>query len=358
MSSCRPTAVKRRTLSMTTDQILPPQPLTHALVIITNRCNARCTFCQYASIPTKAATDEPAKKWIAAISRLRQAGTQRLVISGGEPLLHQSCNDIVRYSASVMQKVILCTNGTPLDASSMLLMDHSSLQWNISLHGADEVTHDSVTGTPGGFSHITALLDKLTQHSIASTVAFNTTCHDALTDYRPLIRLAEQLQVGQITINPVWSQSAGNCHANAQDLSQAVKDREYAEKHGLSLIDLRIPDVIRSPGCHEVLTGMLINPSGECYPCMHAADGFYPDHTRSFGNAFREPIQSIRSSPRYIEFCRQGYHRNASCCTACHAPVRRSSLYEYLKWSQSTIQTPVPHNTNKAAMPQGGMHYG
>jgi|GEM_PF-2066475 len=343
---------------MPTDQILPLQPLTHALVIITNRCNARCTFCQYASIPTKVSADVPAKEWIAAISQLQQAGTQRLVISGGEPLLHQGLNDIVRYAASMMQKVILCTNGTLLDASSMLLMDHSSLQWNISLHGADDVTHDRVTGTPGGFSHITALLDNLTQRSMASNVAFNTTCHDALTDYRPLIRLAGQLQVRQITINPVWSQSAGNCHANAQDLSQAVKDREYAEKQGLSLIDLRIPDVIGSPGCHEVLTGMLIDPSGECFPCMHAANGFYPDHALSFGNVFREPIQSIRSSPRYIEFCSQGYQRNADCCTSCHAPVRRSSLYEYLKWSKSTIQKPVQHNTNQAAMPQGGMQYG
>ncbi len=343
---------------MSADTGLLPHPLTHALMIITNQCNARCAFCQFASMPSPVTADAPTGQWIDAIAGLREAGAGRVVISGGEPLLHKGFNDIARFAAALMDRVIICTNGILLDAPAMHLSERPSLQWNISLHGADAATHDRLTGISGAFDRITGMLNDLTKRGLPSPIAINTTCHDALTDYRPLIRLAERLQARQLTINPVWNKTKGNCHANAHNLSQAFKDRAYAEERGLRMIDLRIPDVITPPGCYEVLTGMLINPSGECFPCMNAASGFYPDNSRSFGNVFQKSIGTIRSSQQYRTFCRQGYRRSNGCCTTCHAPVRRSSLYEYLKSGTSGIPAPVQHNINKAVMPQGGKHYG
>ncbi|TNJ34167.1 radical SAM protein [Prosthecochloris vibrioformis] len=329
-------------------------PLTHAMVLLTNRCNATCSFCECARLE-RASVEHPAEPWISTIAQLHRAGARRVVISGGEPLLHPGFTRITEYAASIMKRVIICTNGILLDSCDPSLFSIPSLQWTISVHSADAAHHDAITDVPGAFARIERFLAEVHAHrATAARFAFNATCCDVLTDFRPLIAFAARTGVEQLTINPLWSAEKGNCPRHLEDLSQAERDRAFAEASGVKVLDFRFPSNVSPPGCYEVLSGMVINPQGECFPCMNAAGGFRADSGFSYGNALSGSIADIRSSQRYRDVLELGHRRSLDFCSTCHAPVRQSSLYEYLQLSTSGALSPFLHHQNKAIMPQGG----
>lgn len=78
---------------------------------ITNRCNFNCKYCQ---VPKQRNPDLPTKKVLSLIDQLASAGTQRLGIQGGEPLLRDDIRKIIDYAKEKGIFVTIGSNGALL----------------------------------------------------------------------------------------------------------------------------------------------------------------------------------------------------------------------------------------------------
>ena len=90
----------------------PAPSLRYLLLHITDRCNLSCRHC---FLGDSGRTDLPLPDVIAAVDELEQLQGLRLMISGGEPLLHRDFWKINDLIAERDLRPILLSNGTLLD---------------------------------------------------------------------------------------------------------------------------------------------------------------------------------------------------------------------------------------------------
>lgn len=90
-----------------------------AYIFVTESCNLQCKFCsmrsdQKGSKPQIAMTESLVEEKV--IPLLKRIIPRKIIISGGEPLLHKNiCSIIRKISTSLKTRIILQTNGTLLD---------------------------------------------------------------------------------------------------------------------------------------------------------------------------------------------------------------------------------------------------
>ncbi len=133
----------------------------HLIILLTNRCPLRCRGC---SSPDWARTNRDREltldDWIAVVEQARELGAQRLLISGGEPLLRaKDALALVAFASSSGMRTALMTSGHGLD--SALLGELHALGLNeisTSLDGATPAVHDAWRGVAGNHAQVLALL--------------------------------------------------------------------------------------------------------------------------------------------------------------------------------------------------------
>ncbi|MDP2939651.1 MAG: radical SAM protein [Candidatus Omnitrophota bacterium] len=77
---------------------------------VTNNCNSRCSYC-YAKYYEREHKDLDTKSVFYIIDELAKAGTQRLSLVGGEPLLRKDIGQIIDYIKSKGMECTMTTNG-------------------------------------------------------------------------------------------------------------------------------------------------------------------------------------------------------------------------------------------------------
>ncbi len=144
------------------------RPLT-ALLELTYRCNLLCSFCYNAPKARKELTGD---QWIAALDKLKAAGTFKVNLSGGEPFCHK---DFFRIAEAVRARGLVLTAYT----NAVLLADKdraaryaalAPFNTEVSLHGANAATHDRLTGIRGSFDKLMVALDHLSQLGVKVTL--------------------------------------------------------------------------------------------------------------------------------------------------------------------------------------------
>jgi MoaA/NifB/PqqE/SkfB family radical SAM enzyme len=88
---------------------------------ITNLCNARCEFCNFAV--DRMPVDQRASVTLAQAQRaleiLRRQGVGYIVFVGGEPFAHPDLRAMVRHAASLGMAPMICTNGSLLTPENL-----------------------------------------------------------------------------------------------------------------------------------------------------------------------------------------------------------------------------------------------
>ena len=161
---------------------------------VTERCNARCGFCDYWKTPASARDDELASYVDAA----RFFRPMLVTWTGGEPLLRRDLEQLVAgVNAAVRLKyVTLITHGGLLTAERARSLWAAGVhQFNISLDYLDE-RHDRARGIPGLTAKIMRAVPAMRAAGI-DNVRFNTVIKDDnLGEIMPIIRTAEELGCG------------------------------------------------------------------------------------------------------------------------------------------------------------------
>ncbi len=92
---------------------------------VTDQCNLDCAYCtEYDNSRPHPSLDD-LKKWV---SKIRELGTMRIALVGGEPLVHPNIVELVRYCRELGFATSLTTNGFLLTRKLVVELEDAGLQ--------------------------------------------------------------------------------------------------------------------------------------------------------------------------------------------------------------------------------------
>ncbi|MFC1716164.1 radical SAM protein [Candidatus Poribacteria bacterium] len=121
-----------------------------AHMIMTKRCNLRCTYYEAWRVPPNP-NELSTSEWFKVIDKLDELGVYVLSFTGGEPLLKPGVFDIIRYSRSEGFYTRLTSNGTLTERLYEDLLDSGVNSISVSLDSAEPDTQDRLSGVAGGW---------------------------------------------------------------------------------------------------------------------------------------------------------------------------------------------------------------
>ena len=120
-------------------RLLDRKPLQCSLYV-TDRCNLDCAYCtEYDNSRPHPSLDD-LKKWI---RKIRELGTMRIALVGGEPLVHPNIVELVRYCRELGFATSLTTNGFLLTRKLVAELEDAGLQ--VMQISVDRMTPSAIT---------------------------------------------------------------------------------------------------------------------------------------------------------------------------------------------------------------------
>ena len=118
---------------------------------VTDRCNLDCAYCTEYDNSRPHPNLEDLKKWI---RKIRELGTMRIALVGGEPLVHPNIVEIVRYCRELGFATSLTTNGFLLTRELVAQLEDAGLQ-------VMQISVDRMTPSPITKKSFKTILPKL-----------------------------------------------------------------------------------------------------------------------------------------------------------------------------------------------------
>ena len=187
---------------------------------VTQRCNARCGFCDYWKTDASA-KDHEARSFADAA---RYFNPMLVAFTGGEPLLRRDLEALVDAVASALRLkyIMLLTHGGMLTTERAWSLWNAGInQFNISLDYLD-ARHDAARGIPGLARKILGTVSDMRAAGIDS-IRFNTVIkRDNLDEIMPIVRRAAELRCG-VNLSVYTDAKNGNReHLLADDTHERV----------------------------------------------------------------------------------------------------------------------------------------
>lgn len=131
-------------------RLVDRKPLQCSLYV-TDRCNLDCAYCtEYDNSRPHPSLDD-LKKWI---RKIRELGTMRIALVGGEPLVHPNIVEVVRYCRELGFATSLTTNGFLLTRKLVADLEDAGLQ-------VMQISVDRMTPSPITKKSFKTILPKL-----------------------------------------------------------------------------------------------------------------------------------------------------------------------------------------------------
>lgn len=248
-------------------------------IAVTYRCNLKCNFCYVGKNNNNELRTGDMKKILYRI--FHEAEIPSVSFTGGEPLLRQDINVLVRYAASMGMWTNIITNGTLLTEAGIETLKEAGLSsMQVSLEGADATAHDRITGMVGSFEKTVASIKSLQKYGIP--VHTNTTIsRNNFNDIEALPRFIRSLGLTRFSMNLLIPCGVARCRKELwisySDIgTKILRIKERAEECGLKFLWYSpLPVCTFNPIAHGLgnkscaaLTGLLsIDPSGNVLPC-------------------------------------------------------------------------------------------
>ena len=107
---------------------------------VTDKCNLDCGYCTEYDNSRPHPKLEDLKKWI---KKIRDLGTMRIALVGGEPLVHPDIVELVRYCRELGFATSLTTNGFLLTRERLRQLEEAGLQ--VMQISVDRMTPSAIT---------------------------------------------------------------------------------------------------------------------------------------------------------------------------------------------------------------------
>jgi len=157
-------------------------------VIVTYRCNARCSMCNRYKAPSKP-EEEISIETIKKLPKMYFTN-----ITGGEPFIRTDLPDIVRELYKLSDRIVISTNGFFTDRIVALAKEFPQVGIRISIEGLEK-TNNEIRGLPDGYQKGYQTLKKLKAMGMKD-IGFGMTVQDKnAPDLVPLYEIADRLEM-------------------------------------------------------------------------------------------------------------------------------------------------------------------
>ena len=157
-------------------------------VIVTYRCNAKCTMCNRYKVPSKP-EDEISLETIRKLPEMYFTN-----ITGGEPFMRDDLKDLVRELYKKSERIVISTNGFYTDRIVDLCKEFPQIGIRISIEGLEQ-TNNEIRGLDDGYNRGYTTLKTLVDMGMKD-VGFGMTVQDKnAPDLVPLYNISDELNM-------------------------------------------------------------------------------------------------------------------------------------------------------------------
>lgn len=233
---------------------------------MTQRCNERCRHCYLTVLPAQRRPDDEltTAEGLALLDQIAALGVLHLSLSGGEFFVRRDWRELAAAAHAHRFVLRIFTNGlaiTPTKAAQLAALQPYAVE--ISLYGADAVTHDAVTQTPGSFVHTCRAFALLADHGVRTVLKTPLmTCNieqfDALRDLAAALGAIFRYD---LTLTP-------RRNGDPTPLRYALRYTDLVRHYRRTLTGA--PALVGA-GCRFCNVGrnaLAIAPNGNVYPCL------------------------------------------------------------------------------------------
>lgn len=182
-----------------------------ATIELTNKCNARCTFCQRWKSNDKDLTTE---EWKRILLDLRNNGVINVSLSGGEPLLRRDLFELIAYCKDIGLSTTLNTNGLIVHKYINEIAGSGARSIYFSLDSHSGEVHDTLRGVNGIFDITVENMKKLTRDGRVKVYINSIVTHENFRDIEKIIGLAKEIGVDGVGFAPVHDFKDGHFAIN------------------------------------------------------------------------------------------------------------------------------------------------
>lgn len=243
-------------------------------VIVTYRCNAKCTMCNRYKVPSKPEEEIS----IETIKKLPEMYFTN--ITGGEPFIRDDLKDIVRELLKKSDRIVISTNGFFTDRIVELCKEFPQVGIRISIEGLEK-TNNEIRGLDDGFNRGYTTLKKLVDMGMKD-VGFGMTVQDSnAADLVPLYNISDELGMEFATAslhNSFYFVESNNIikdrltvAQNFEDLVNRLLDSNSPKKWFRAYFNHGLINYIFSQKrllpCDMSFDTFFIDPYGDVMPC-------------------------------------------------------------------------------------------
>jgi radical SAM protein with 4Fe4S-binding SPASM domain len=275
-----------------------------AFLEFTERCNLNCAHCYINQPPgdREAQMRELAtSQWQNLLDDMAQAGVLRLVLTGGEILLHHDFREIYAHAKKRGMIIDVFSNGTLIDpALADFLRDFTPSMVEITVYGRTPETYEAVTRVPGSYERCLRGIDLLLARGIPlalKTMVMTINAHE-LWDlkawaeglgvrFRYDMALNPRLDGGRQPLSLRLSPKE-IVEFDRKDQKRYQKWQEFAEKF------VGPGDSEYLYACGAGLASFSIDPYGKMFPCMISRGAAYDVTQGSFAEGWQEFLPKVR----------------------------------------------------------------
>ena len=293
---------------------------THCVWETTLRCNLRCRHCG-SRAGTRRGSELGTREALALIDDLAELGCERVVLSGGEPLLREDLAGLIRRIHARGMKPCLISNGYILSERIGALESLPLHSVAVSLDGLEE-THDGLRQDPRSFTQALRSL-RLLSRLFIDVYAVTQVNRLNYPDLEGLYALLCRLGIDG------WQVQLTNDMGRAQDIAELMLDRAQIErllgfilaKEGGPLKIYPGDDIgyhhrgrFRFEGCRGGISVVGIEADGGVKPClsMQKGAGFLG------GNIRQRPLREIWHDPGFAAVNRKEQALGGACAGCDH----------------------------------------
>ena len=243
-------------------------------VIVTYRCNAKCTMCNRYKVPSKPEEEIS----IETIKKLPEMYFTN--ITGGEPFIRDDLKDIVRELLKKSDRIVISTNGFFTDRIVELCKEFPQVGIRISIEGLEK-TNNEIRGLDDGFNRGYTTIKKLVEMGMKD-VGFGMTVQDRnAADLVPLYNISDELGMEFATAslhNSFYFVESNNIikdrltvAQNFEDLVNRLLDSNSPKKWFRAYFNHGLINYIFSQKrllpCDMSFDTFFIDPYGDVMPC-------------------------------------------------------------------------------------------
>ncbi len=283
-------------------QLRRPGPLmapVHVSIEPTNACNARCPVCETGKGDMERKTgflDEHLYKEF--IDEAAPTTAVLLYYFMGEPFLHRSAYDMIRYARDKGIYVETCTNGDFVDAEGLIYSDINRVSFQ--LGGMDQETHgryrvrSRLDNAVSNLERLIALRNKHPESNVEIEAGFIVMRHNEH-QVQEFLEWASKIGIDRANIIDPCARNMIEAHA------YLPKDRRYwyYDEEAFERGILR-PKKVPNNECIWVWNSIQLNWDGTAVPCCRDPNGKMP-----LGNVFEKGLKAVFNGEEATAFRRQ-----------------------------------------------------